>query len=199
MKTMRTVLVLIVLLGAGYLVTAQEGLYAPRGTVTAVVDVSAVINGLDAKLQVEAELQAQVDAGNAELRSREEQVRQLQADLQLMSPGTAAFEAKRDEFDHKIIELQTAQNYQKQRVNREYSRQFGKLYTGVLDAIDRVAQASGYELVLFLEPDIDFANVPREQLPAVIQSRKVLYSSQALDITEQVRTMMNNEYRSATR
>jgi Skp family chaperone for outer membrane proteins len=199
MKTMPTLLVLIVLLGVGYLVTAQEGLYAQRPTVTAVVDVSAVLNNLDQKLQVEAELQAQVDAGNAELRAREEQIRQLQADLQLMSPGTAAFDAKRDEFDHKVVELQTMQNYQKQRVNREYSRQFGRLYTGILEAIDRVAQNSGYDLVLFKEQDVDFANVPREQLPGVIQSRKVLYSSGALDITEQVQTMMNNEFRSATR
>lgn len=198
MKTMLTVLVLIVLLGAGYLVTAQEGLYAPRATTAAVVDVSTVLNGLDQKLQIEAELQAQVDAGNAELRAREEQVRQLQADLQLMSAGTAAYDAKRDEFDLKVIEFQTAQNYQKQRVNREYSRQFGKLYTNILEAIERVSQANGYELVLFKEQDIDFSNVPRDQLPAVIQARKVLYSSAALDITEQVRTMMNNEYRSAT-
>jgi Skp family chaperone for outer membrane proteins len=199
MRMMRTVPVLMILLGVGYLVTAQEGLYTPRATTVAVIDVSVVLNGLDEKLQVEADLQARVDAGNADLRAREEQVRQIQGDLQLMSPGSAAFDAKRNELDRQAVEFQVMQNYQTQRVNREYSRKFGRLYLNIVDAVGRVAEANGYDLVMFKEHDIDFSGVPREQLPAVIQSRKVLYSSRGLDITEQVRTMMNNEYRSATR
>jgi Skp family chaperone for outer membrane proteins len=199
MRMMRTVPVLMILLGVGYLVTAQEGLYTPRATTVAVIDVSVVLNGLDEKLQVEADLQAMVDAGNADLRAREEQVRQIQGDLQLMSPGSAAFDAKRNELDRQAVEFQVMQNYQTQRVNREYSRKFGRLYLNIVDAVGRVAEANGYDLVMFKEHDIDFSGVPREQLPAVIQSRKVLYSSRGLDITEQVRTMMNNEYRSATR
>ncbi len=195
MKTTRALLVLMILLGAGYFVTAQDQRLAPRPTTTAVVNVSTLLDGLDEKLQIEADLQAQLDAGNADLKAREEQIRQLQADLKLMSPGTDAYEAKREEFDYMVVELQTAQAYQKQKINREYSRQFARLYRNILAAIERVATTNSFDLVLFKEQDVDLANVPREQLAGVIQSRKVLYSAGSLDITDQVRTLMNNELR----
>lgn len=198
MKTTRALLVLVILLGAGYFVTAQDQMFAPKPTATAVVDVSALLEGLDAKLQVEADLQARLDTGNADLKAREEQIRQLQADLKLMTPSTDAYEAKREEFDYMVVELQTAQSYQKQKINREYSRQFGQLYRSILAAIERVATTNGFDVVLFKEQqEVDFGSVPREQLAAFISGRKVLYSAGSLDITDQVRTLMNNEFRSA--
>ena len=70
-----------------------------------------------------------------------------------------------------------------------------EMYNKVTDAISRIAEREGYDIVLFddslfpITEDIPFADVYRS-----IVSRSVIYHHESADITNQVVTLMNAEF-----
>ena len=75
--------------------------------------------------------------------------------------------------------------------------QIEQLYRKTLDAIGRVAKDSGYDVVLFKEKAPDFTNANAQQISTMIQVRKLLWSSDDIDITQQITQRMNNEFENA--
>ena len=65
--------------------------------------------------------------------------------------------------------------------------------------IGRVAKENGYDVVLYKEQEPDFQNVKAEAINQMIQLRKVLWSADDLDLTDQAVTRMNNEYKNMLR
>lgn len=194
------ILPLVILLAAG-LVIAQDHAPAAKPIVVAIVDVSGVLNSLEEKAQVEAELQAEATTLKDEERTRKDELKQLDSDLKYLAVGTDDYNAKQQQLQMKQIELQTWSVYQTQRMSRESTRRIFELYQKFLAASERVAKSNGYDLVLYKEQPLDriganLDNLKPENLAEVIQSRKVVWAADGLDITDQVRTLMDNDFRS---
>jgi hypothetical protein len=61
--------------------------------------------------------------------------------------------------------------------------------------VAQVAKQNGADLVLYKEGAVDFRGAPPEALATQVAVRKVLYSADDLDLTNQVIQFMDNEYR----
>lgn len=181
--------------GAAVLVTAQSA-PAARPTSIAVVDLSAVLNKLEEKTSVEADLQVQTQQLKQEQTVKEQEINQLRADLDVLSPDSEAYQSKQEALEEKTVELQAWTAYQTQKLNRQAAEQIERLYRKMLEAVEQTAKARGCDLVLFKEQAVNFRGAKREQLPLLIQNRKVLYSAPDLDLTQEVLTLMNNQYHS---
>ncbi|MEX0775432.1 MAG: OmpH family outer membrane protein [Phycisphaeraceae bacterium] len=190
----RVSLFLAALLLAG-LMTSPALAQKARPTAIAVVDVQKVFDSLQEKNQVEADLQSRANALKQEETDRRKKLDDLQKDLEMLAPGTTAHTQKQEDLERQAVELQAWQQFQNQKLQRERSLQIEGLYRKILDAIGRVAKEAGYDLVLFKEGAIDFKNANPQQLAALIQVRKVLWSAPDLDVTDQVTQRMNNEYK----
>ena len=182
---------------AATMMLSVASVQAQKSTV-AVVDVQRAFNAVKEKSQIDAELTTMADKVKQEDASRTKTIKELQQDLSILSPGTAAHTQKQNDLEKAALSRQVWLNYQQLKLNRERALRVENMYKKMLATIGRVATAEGYTVVLFKEQPVRFNNVTKpEQMNAVIQVRKVLWSAPNLDLTEQVVLKMDAEYRSS--
>ncbi len=184
---------------AGYVGAQQGG--RGRPTAVAVVDLGKIINNLQEKAQVDADFAARRQKLNTAMNLLKEELEQLRADFKVaaLKPGTPAFEEKREEIDRKTVEFQVKVNHEGLKVQQSLMREYETLYERTLDACGVVARANGYDAVLLRGGEVDWRNLKPEQIGVAMAARKVLWSSDELDITDLVTTRMNNDYKANPR
>ncbi len=194
-------LVLMVALGTvlGYTAVGQRAV-APDSVVIAVVR----INVLFDKLQQRAD--ALIDLRKMELdiqdenRTRTEGITALKAELEDVVATTRRGELE-DEIAIHQLQLRFWQQAASVEVEVEKALQLQNLYRSMRAAADALAQAEGYDMVLVddasddLPFDTDSRVSPQVQVLQQIATRKILYRNEALDITMDLATRMNNKYR----
>jgi Skp family chaperone for outer membrane proteins len=185
---------LIGVVGAG-----AQGLAAARPTKVAVVDVLKVFNSLQEKANVEADIRQRGERLRNEEEARRKELNDLQNDLQMLAPDTQAYTQKTEQIKSKLIELRVWSTINSDNLQAESSIQLANLYRKMLDTIGRVAKENQYDMVLYKEQQADFQNAKAETINQLIQIRKLLWSSDDLDLTDQVVTRMNNEYKNMVR
>lgn len=189
---------LVLTLGLAQWASAQGRGGKGRPVAVAVVDVVKVSEALAERRQIEADLQTKADRLKEEDQNRQKKLEQLQKDVEFLAPGTPARDQKTEELERMALELQAWRSFQTNKINRERTLQIENVYRRMLDAVGRVAKENNYDLVLFKETAINFANARPEQVSAVIQVRKVLWSADDLDLTDEIIQRMNNEFKNST-
>jgi len=192
------VLVTVLVLGGVVAVNARTML-AGQPTSAAVVDVQLTFSSIKEKLQVESELKSHLEQLNRDEQDRKRELEELKSDLEILAPDTPAYNDKQAKLEHSAIELQAWRTFQTQKLSQERGLQVEKLYRKMLDAIASIAEQNGYDLVLFKEKPVDFRGAKPEALNTLIQVRKVLWSSDQLDLTDEVIQLMNNQFSNRAR
>lgn len=169
-----------------------------RPAAVAVVDIQSVFESLKEKEKAESDLKTQLDKLAQQENERKKELETLQNDLEILAPNTPAFNEMQELLEQKTMDLQTWHNFQSLKLNRERVVLVENLYRKMIDAIGRVSQQNGYDIVLFKEKPADFRGAKPEALTAMIQVRKVLWSAEELDLTDQVIQLMNNEFTNMT-
>jgi len=182
----------------GWVGANARSLMAGRPTSVAVVDVQLVFESLKEKVQIEADLKGRLEQLNQDEQDRKRELEELKSDLEILAPDTPAYNEKQAKLEQSAIELQAWRTFQTQKLNRERGLQIERLYRKLLDAIGRISQQNGYDLVLFKEKPVDFRGTKPEALNTLIQVRKVLWSSDELDLTDQIIQLINNEFSNRT-
>jgi len=164
------------------------------GTPVAVVDIEKVFNELQERGAVEASIQSKI----AELQKWEQEKRKeiaaLQSDLELMKAGTDAYDQTREKLRKALIELRVELEVGQRQVEQEKALQLEGLYLKMIDTVGQVAQQQGFELVMFKDNTPPMRGANQQQIAALIQVRKCLYAADHLDLTDQVKQKMNNDF-----
>lgn len=180
------------------------GLYVTAGgqaggeaapTKVAVVNLQEIINNADQQAANRSKNQKLGEDLQAEQKTRQDAIVKLQNEIDPLEPGTDAWRAKRDQIQQRTLELRVWAEMQGQNNQLEQARQFAILYNNVTDAAGAVAQDTGYDVVLQAGELPDLMRLNVEQLQTVVQTRKVIYSSDQVDITAAVLARVNAEYK----
>ncbi len=161
---------------------------------TAVVDLKRTYDSLKEKVTVEADFTTREEKFKAENTAREEKIKQLQESLKDMTFGTVEFGNVQEQLERAVGEHRVWVTIEAGKINRDRAAWIKLIYGRMLEAINQAATERGYDLVLFKAPTIDFTEVSADQVPAMIQSRKVLWSIDELDLTDLVIQKMNLRY-----
>jgi Skp family chaperone for outer membrane proteins len=168
---------------------------AGKPTVIAVVDVKKVLDNVKENVQIQAEVQSLLDGLDAEASTRQKDLKKMQEDLQLLPPDSPEYNRKGEDLEQKAVNFKAWREYQQRKLEHEKTLRWELLYKRMLDAIARVAQQNGADLVLFKESAPDFRNAEPRDVVGAIQMRKVLWVADGLDLTSQVVQMMDNDYK----
>lgn len=188
-------LALLAALAVGFTVAQAQPAAKPRPAVVAVIDVQKVFDSLSEKGEIEARLKTKAAQLDRENQSKQEEINKLQADVEILAAGSPDRLKKEAELEQKAVALQVWRQVENNKLVRERIVQTEGIYRRIVDAVGRVSQANGIDVTLFKEPEINFTGARPEALPLLIQSRKVLYSDKSLDLSDQIITLMNNEFR----
>jgi Skp family chaperone for outer membrane proteins len=166
-------------------------------TAVAVVDISRVFQSLKVQTTFEADRNARRLRLQEQAQEKQATAQAMQGDLEMLTPGTPAHDAKLSDLERAAIDLQVWTQYEQRRMNRETMAQVEKVYRDVRDATARIAQDAGYDVVLLDQPDPELNAENFQQMLAQIADRKVLYAGERVDLTDTVIRRMNNEYDAA--
>jgi Skp family chaperone for outer membrane proteins len=193
--------VMALLLGVviGYQALAQRAV-APAAPVVASVRIDELFEGLRQRAEAKIEIDSMQREIEAENQRRQEELARLEQELE-----DAVAEATQRELTDRIAlkQLQT-KFWQQEAVTMlevEKALQLQNLYKEIRRAIDALAAAEGYDMVIIddqsdeLPYDREAQVPPQVQILQQIANRDVLYLNPALDITGDLIERMNNAYR----
>lgn len=164
-------------------------------TKVAVVNLQEVINNSDQQAANRAKNKQNTEGLQAEQKKRQDAIVKLQNEIDPLEPGSDAWRSKRDQIQQKTLELRVWAEMQQQNTQLEQARQFAVLYKNVSDAAGAVAKDMGYDVVIQAGELPDLMRLNVEQLQQVVQTRKVIYSSDQADITDEVVARVNAEFK----
>lgn len=166
-------------------------------TAIAVVDLERVMLGLEEKKTRESDMQQQIKSHQATLDELKKQLDSLDQQLKLI-PETER--AKRREIRQKQFETAATAEARKRmledRIGLDTGEILREMYVKINDAVGRIARKDGWDLVVLDNRSIKIPEtVTSREINFIIQSRTVLHAADRVDITNDVITLMNNEYK----
>ena len=188
-----TAVVIVGLIGVMHL-HGQQGGARPAPVTVAVVNVLKVMNSATEKADIEAELVALVEKFQEDVQKRQQEIKSLQDDIEILNKGTAARKAKQEELQKKAIHLDSWGKFEQRKNEVERIVRYEALYRKVLDEIAVIAERDGYDLVLYNDYSKDLNVQTGQQLQANILLRKLVYVKGELDMTDQVIQQLDNKY-----
>jgi Skp family chaperone for outer membrane proteins len=168
-------------------------------TTVATVSLMRVMEGLTQRGEAEIELRRMRDEIEAEAERRQGELEQMR-DTLLEQPAVPDLEPRREALERGLIELQYWLELKREQVDVEMSIQYQQLYRSIKESVAEMADANGYDLVvvddaegeLVVNPD---ARMSREaQIRQQIIARRLLYTSETVDVTNDLIQRMNNRY-----
>jgi len=184
-------------LGLSFKAGAARKMAAP--TVVATVDINRVREGLTERVDAQAGLIAlaqKIETENAERLGR---IEELQAEI-TDAVDPARQEELQQELDLNLVRVAAWREYIKQQVDIEKSLLLQDLFQKITDSVAELAEVEGINLVLVSDAGRVVQTVPDAQMAREMQvrqqisTRRIVYASPSVDITEQLIIRMNNSY-----
>jgi Skp family chaperone for outer membrane proteins len=185
------------------LVTAAAWL-VPAGALgvlkVGVVDLVEVTNNYERTKDASADLQVEQANLKAETEPKVKEIEELRLKRDGFNRGTEEWEQINDQIIRKQLELRNWVAMQRFRIERRHRDVLLDMYRKIADVVSRVAKEKGLDLVFtqaFLEPpQIDVEeSTGLEDLKKRIIGQRVLYPTDATDLTQEVLKILNAEYK----
>jgi Skp family chaperone for outer membrane proteins len=196
MKTSRIyLLAIIALVGvAAFLTNSVAQQAAPARGQIAFCDLVEVFNNYQRAKDLTTELNDRRNTIKAEAEKRTKAVDTLKMELENYKRGSQQYDQTFNEVARQSIELDAFLRYQEQLALRDHRSLTEEMYKEIIGAVGKVAAQQGVSVVMQREQE----QLNTEDTKAMLQqiyNRKVLYFSEALDITEAVLTSLNQGYK----
>ncbi|MEL6499383.1 MAG: OmpH family outer membrane protein [Planctomycetota bacterium] len=185
-------------LGVGIGLGAGVAYQSAEATAVAVVDIDAVSAELEEFKARVGEINVKREARVAELRAISERIGEINVELEAL---TEAEQARGIELSIEggalQNDLQFKQGAFQQEADLLQAALTRELYGKITEAVTRIAERDGYDIVLFDDKSISLNDQAAASFAGsveAIKSKKVLYASDVVDLTNSVLALMNNEY-----
>ena len=158
-----------------------------------------IFNELQETKDVEARLIADRQALAAEEKPMKEKVDKLEAEKGNFRPDSPQFEQWQAQHLRASNEHRLWAQIQMGELDWRRKRQTRAIYRKIYDAVQLYAEKNGIDLVLSdHQPtlgDKEMAAVPYDQMANLMNSRRVLYTSKAADISDEIIALMDTQYK----
>ncbi|MGE3106786.1 MAG: OmpH family outer membrane protein [Phycisphaerales bacterium] len=190
------IMVSVAAIGFGARAVSVTLLKPPVPPVIAVVDLQAVVSGLDERTVKDAaynslgkELQAKIDLKTKELKDIKSQ---LDAAVDATERDNLQ---KRGILLQKDLEIEMQQSQQK--LDNLYGESLAELYAKITAAAKKIAQQNGYTMVMASDENAEISKGDKRDVTRAITLKRMLYIDPNHYITQDVITLLNNEFRAS--
>ncbi len=175
---------------------AEAMLLAPQAQPVAIIDINKVLNKLDEKTEREKELQGYFKSLGDSLEATKKDLDETRNSLGILPQNTPDFDAAREKVVRLTAKLRLDQEMSQALADERRMRMQLVLFNKIRSATQRLSKKEGYALVFSDDSNVEIpATATAEQIQAGVVGRRLIYADAAVDISEQVATMMNNEYK----
>lgn len=161
----------------------------------AVVNLTEVFNASSEWEAFNQQLVKQEEAFRQESGARQQAIEVMRGDLKVMPAGSADYADKEEEILGKIAEFQAWQQLRQALAVREQRVTLIAVYRKIYETTQKIAQQRGIEIVILDTPLPNLEQVQPDQLLSVMGSRNVMYKSARVDVTTDVTTQLNADFK----
>ncbi len=203
MKTSKTLLLAIGALAAWAILLGNLGAQPRRDTKAvltrvAVCDVAEVFNNYKRAKDLTAKLDARRQRIKSANNKRGKVIEEKQMELEGLKEGSPKFEEIFNKIQLLTIEREAWLQYEDRLALRDHHRLSREMYEEIVAMVGAIAKSKGLDLVLYREGKTPPTQNITELLRA-IRARKVLYSTETIDITEETLRSINQNYSRASK
>ena len=183
-----------VLCGAAPAAAAQE-----RPARVAVVNMPRVFNEVKETTDIKARLQQEQQGLAAEQRPKLDELNKLKAEGENYRRGSPQYNEWRQRYRRADIALQAWSATAKQELDWRLKHHTRDMFDKITSAVNEYATSNQIDLVLAdHQPtltDEEMEKIPPEQIGAVMDRRRVIYTSKQVDISDAIIAMMDAKYK----
>jgi Skp family chaperone for outer membrane proteins len=164
-----------------------------------IVNPAAIFTSMQETKDLKVKLEQDQKNLQAELQSRQQKVKDLQAARDLLKPDSPQYQQADQDLLKGAIEFDTWSKIQQAQLQGNQKQQMKLLFDKIVAATSEVAQAKGYDIIIADQrPDLpeNLAPMSVEQLRAAINQRNVLYMNPKMDISNDVVAALDAKYKS---
>jgi len=164
----------------------------------AVVDLSKLLEGLDERKFLEADLNKEIALRQAELNGIVDEIKLLQDDIKLLVEGDPKTIQMIRDFRIKEVQAKALNQFVQEQLSYEKGKMLATIYNKIQTAVCDIAERDGWDIVMIDDSGPSLPELATEQqMNQLILSRRILCSAKGVDITEHVKTLMNNQFNAA--
>lgn len=177
---------------------ARNAMLAPQAVPFAVIEINTVLNKLEEKASREGELGGYLKQLGDALDATKKELDQSRADMNILPTNSPEFDQAREKVVRLTAKLRLDQEMSEAlAADRRMRMQLG-LFNKIRSATQRLAKKEGYGVVFSDDSGVEIPpQAPTEQIGQGIVTRRMIFADPAVNISEQVATMMNNEFKAA--
>jgi Skp family chaperone for outer membrane proteins len=195
-RTLIATAALVVCVIVGYAAVATTRMIEP--TVVVTFNIEKVVSDLTERADAETKLHNLITSIEETGKNKFDAVAKLEEELEATSDADRP--VINQELDRIKLEALSYQRFAAAQVDIERSLMFRDLYQKIQASVSKIAEQNGYDLVLINDVTREIvvnpkAKVSREfQVREQLEIKRIVFSSNQIDITEQIITHMNLEW-----
>lgn len=167
-------------------------------TKVAIVSPSKVFADMQQTKDLKQKMDGQTNDLQSALRLRAEKLKNMQDEMQLIKVDSQQYIDKSREFTAARIEAEAFRQTALADLDRDQRLQMRALFEKIQGATAKLAQQKGYDIVLADGHDdipANLENITLKDLRSIIMSRAILYARPEVDLTLEVTTLLDAEYK----
>lgn len=167
----------------------------------AVVNVGKVFNSMQEKKEIQQKLETETEKLQSDNKTHQAELQQMQEMIRNgPKPGTQQYDDLVHQLDEKTAQYAAEFKVHQVELTRSQTRQLKELYDKISDAVANLAKQQGISLVIAEnQPEFpnDVSDMNPDTLSQMINQRNVMFVSPDIDLTAQVVTQLDAQYKSA--
>lgn len=165
----------------------------PAAPIIATLDLEAVVTGLNERTDKEASLKSELANYQSKVDKLAEEVKAMQKSLENEPDGVGKMKMAKD-FRDKAVRLEFEKQYAQRLLGELQGEMLRELYLKMVKAAQAQAKKNGYALVLASDERVQVPSGDPTDVTRAIAMKRMLHVDTSLDITQEIITLMNNEY-----
>ncbi len=157
-----------------------------------VVSVRRILENTKKNAQWEAKVRAEGEKIRMELEKLSKELGAIEADMATRKVGSSDYLKLMREGTEKQAILEAKDKFYQQEFSLKQQQRIERLYQDIIAAVASVAKDKGADLVIVKE-EFQFPSASLRELTLVIQTSKVLYNAEHMDITNNVLAVLDKE------
>jgi Skp family chaperone for outer membrane proteins len=167
-------------------------------TAVAVVDLAELLEGLAERESLEQALNEEIAKRQGELDKVTGEITRMAEDIKLLAENDPKRIERIRDLRIKEVEARALRQFVQEQLSLEKGRMLATLYNKIRRAVGDISTRDGWDLVLIDDAGLDLPEMATEQqMLQLVLSRRVLVAGSRIDITDEVRTLMNNQFNAA--
>lgn len=164
----------------------------------AIVDLAKLLDGLDERVHLEQALNKEIEIRQGELDKVTGEIARMNEDIKMLAENDPNRLSRIRNLRLKEVEARALRQFVQEQLSLEKGRMLAQLFNKVQRAVCDIAARDGWDLVLIDDSTLDLPEMATEQqMLQLILSRRVLCATGKVEITDDVRTLMNNQFNAA--